>query len=89
MVHDHEQANPWQIQQPAQSYQVPHLAAYKAQYTDPTYGSLQGYAADPDVSAQGRNYIIGTGNVQLYYYGGTSLSSPMFGSILALINAVR
>lgn len=69
---------------------MPHLAAYKAQYTDPTYGSLQGYAADPDVSAQGRNYIIGTGATpKLYYYGGTSLSSPMFGGILALINAVR
>ncbi|ORX35275.1 peptidase S8/S53 domain-containing protein [Kockovaella imperatae] len=72
--------------QAAPSWQVAPLAAYAQKYTDKAYGKLQKNAATPDVSAMGRNYPIVTGgNGQLF--GGTSLSCPMFSSILAMVNA--
>ncbi|ORX36203.1 peptidase S8/S53 domain-containing protein, partial [Kockovaella imperatae] len=72
----------------APSWQQSAVASYSTHYKDYLYKSLQNAAATPDVSAMGRNYIIVTGG-DVYQYGGTSLSSPMFASLLAMINSHR
>lgn len=71
------------------SYQAGAVGAFLADYP-PGYGALQynnsgTSRAYPDVSANGANYVVAVdGGFELVY--GTSASSPVFGSIIALIN---
>lgn len=64
------------------------MAAYKNLYQDGLFGKYQNSAAVPDVSAMGRNWLTVIGG-QGYLQGGTSLASPLFASMLAMINAQR
>jgi hypothetical protein len=72
----------------APSWQKNAIAAYNKLYQDSQYSQYQNNAATPDVSAMGRNWIVVI-NGQGVQEGGTSLSSPLFGSLMAMINAQR
>jgi tripeptidyl-peptidase-1 len=57
-------------------------------YNSSIYNDSQTARGFPDISANGANYIIGiNGELGLVY--GTSASSPVFGSIITLINQER
>lgn len=60
------------------------LTDYPPDYTAARYNT-SGSRAYPDVSANGANYVVAIdGGFELVY--GTSASSPVFGSIITLIN---
>lgn len=60
------------------------LTNYPPSYSSERYNTT-GSRAYPDVSANGANYVVAVdGGFELVY--GTSASSPVFGSIIALIN---
>lgn len=70
------------------SYQSDAVESFLTNYP-PSYSSARyntsGSRAYPDVSANGANYVVAVdGGFELVY--GTSASSPVFGSIIALIN---
>jgi tripeptidyl-peptidase-1 len=77
---------------PMPSYQSSAVASYftshKPTFTATQYNNSQTVRAYPDVSANGANYVVAVdGTLSLIY--GTSASSPVFGSIITLINEER
>lgn len=61
------------------------LADYPPGYTSAQYNTSGDSRAYPDVSANGANYVVAVdGGFELVY--GTSASSPVFGSVVALLN---
>ncbi|CAN8105281.1 unnamed protein product [Discula destructiva] len=71
------------------SYQAEAVAGFLADYPPPyaarRYNNTGTSRAYPDVSANGANYVVAIdGGFELVY--GTSASSPVFGSVIALIN---
>lgn len=61
------------------------LKDYPPGYTSVRYNNTGNSRAYPDVSANGANYVVAIdGGFELVY--GTSASSPVFGSIITLIN---
>lgn len=61
------------------------LKDYPPGYTALRYNNTGNSRAYPDVSANGANYVVAIdGGFELVY--GTSASSPVFGSIITLIN---
>ncbi|KUJ19485.1 subtilisin-like protein [Mollisia scopiformis] len=74
------------------SYQASAVATYfsahKPTYTATQYNNSQTVRGYPDVAANGANYVVAVdGSLSLVY--GTSASSPVFGSIITLINEQR
>jgi len=77
---------------PMPSYQKEAVATYFAEHKPP-YGSDRYNTSEktrgfPDVSANGVNYVIAIDGSFSYVFG-TSCSTPVFGSILTLINSAR
>ncbi|KAE9370750.1 subtilisin-like protein [Stipitochalara longipes BDJ] len=74
------------------SYQSSAVATYfkshKPSYSATQYNNSQTVRGYPDVAANGANYVVAVdGSLTLVY--GTSASSPVFGSIITLINEQR
>ncbi|KAE8454178.1 hypothetical protein EG329_005103 [Mollisiaceae sp. DMI_Dod_QoI] len=74
------------------SYQSSAVATYfkshKPSYSASRYNNSQAVRGFPDVAANGANYVVAVdGSLSLVY--GTSASSPVFGSIVTLINNER
>ncbi|PSR80478.1 peptidase S8/S53 domain-containing protein [Coniella lustricola] len=61
------------------------LTDYPPPYTARRYNNTGTSRAFPDVSANGANYVLAIDGEWEYVYG-TSASSPVFGSIISLIN---
>ncbi|KAF3763187.1 subtilisin-like protein, partial [Cryphonectria parasitica EP155] len=61
------------------------LTDYPPPYTSVRYNNTGTSRAFPDVSANGANYVLAIDGEWEYVYG-TSASSPVFGSIITLIN---
>jgi len=65
-----------------------YFTSYKPTYTATQYNNSQAVRGYPDVSANGANYVtVVDGSLSLVYC--TSASSPVFGSIITLINEQR
>ncbi|KAI5449126.1 hypothetical protein NCC49_005308 [Naganishia albida] len=74
---------------PQPEWQVKAIEAYNKKYTSDVFGFLQGNAGVPDLSAQGKEFVIAitlNGAQDWYAYGGTSASTPVASSMMALIN---
>jgi tripeptidyl-peptidase-1 len=78
---------------PLPAYQADAVAFYFQHHTPDKYNSTiyndsQAARGYPDVSANGANYVIGVdGTLSLVY--GTSASSPVFGSVVTMLNNAR
>ena len=65
-----------------------YFAKYKPPYTSQQYNNSEVTRGFPDVSANGANYVIAIdGSFSLVF--GTSCSSPVFGSVITLVNEAR
>ncbi|KAN0090293.1 Peptidase S8/S53 domain containing protein [Hyaloscypha variabilis] len=65
-----------------------YFAEHKPPYTSEQYNTSETSRGLPDVSANGVNYVIAIDG-EFEYVFGTSASTPVFGSIITLINAAR
>jgi tripeptidyl-peptidase-1 len=65
-----------------------YFAKYNPPYTAAQYNNSRMTRGFPDVSANGANYIVYIDGAYSLVYG-TSASSPVFASVLALINEAR
>ena len=74
------------------SYQKAAVASYfkshKPSYSATQYNNSQVARGYPDISANGANYLVAVGAKFFRVYG-TSASSPVFGSIVTLLNDAR
>ena len=74
------------------SYQSSAVASYfanhKPTYTATQYNNSEAVRGYPDVAANGANYVVAVDGALTLVYG-TSCSSPVFGSIINLINQQR
>lgn len=65
-----------------------YFKSHKPSYSATQYNNSQTTRGYPDISANGANYLVSIGGVY-YRVFGTSASSPVFGSIVTLLNDAR